>query len=324
MNIPAFDVQALQNAIQSLQHQQESIRRERAELDALKRAARDTIDKFRHRVKLNVGGRKYETTLSTLTRYPTSMLGTMFSGREGIDVPTDEDGCVFIDRDGTHFGAILNFLRGGEMEFPEHELATRELMREIKFYMLEDALQEASRTTPPSLEPHAQTDTCLDQVHKKLLQMDFAFLGLLPLTKGGGRPENVVCGVPNPGAFMVADLQPQQSVVIYVVATFQPSRGKGDHCVTGSNPYMAGSHLSACCQHAFGSAFGWIRVTRTANMSFSGIASQQNGVSSRIYEDSNCWGSQIWFELHAAGPGEIPALKAQSLLHLLHQRLTAT
>ena len=51
-------------------------------------------------------------------------------------------------------------------------------------------------------------------------------------------------------------------------------------------------------------------------MSFSGIASQQNGVSSRIYEDSNCWGSQIWFELHAAGPGEIPALKAQSLLHL--------
>ena len=299
----------MQNAIQSLQHQQESIRRERAELDALKRAARDTIDKFRHRVKLNVGGRKYETTLSTLTRYPTSMLGTMFSGREGIDVPTDEDGCVFIDRDGTHFGAILNFLRGGEMEFPEHELATRELMREIKFYMLEDALQEASRTTPPSLEPHAQTDTCLDQVHKKLLQMDFAFLGMLPLTKGGGRLEEVVCGVPNPGAFMVADLQPQQSVVIYVVAMFRPSR---DY-VTGSNPYMAGSDLSACCQHAFGSAFGWIRVTRTANMSFSGIASQQNGVSSRTWEHGE---KQIWFELHAAGPGEIPALKAQSLLHL--------
>ena len=309
----------MQNAIQSLQHQQESIRRERAELDALKRAARDTIDKFRHRVKLNVGGRKYETTLSTLTRYPTSMLGTMFSGREGIDVPTDEDGCVFIDRDGTHFGAILNFLRGGEMEFPEHELATRELMREIKFYMLEDALQEASRTTPPSLEPHAQTDTCLDQVHKKLLQLDFAFIGRLPqpLTEGGGRNlENVVCGVPNPGAFMVADLRPQQSVVIYVVATFRPSRETRDHyvTVTGSNPYMAGSDLSACCQHAFGSAFGWIRVTRTANMSFSGIASQQNGVSSRTWEHGG--EKQIWFELHAAGPGEIPALKAQSLLHL--------
>ena len=297
MNIPAFDLQAMQNAIQSLQHQQESIRRERAELDALKRAARDTIDKFRHRVKLNVGGRKYETTLSTLTRYPTSMLGTMFSGREGIDVPTDEDGCVFIDRDGTHFGAILNFLRGGEMEFPEHELATRELMREIKFYMLEDALQEASHTTPPSLEPHAQTDTCLDQVHKKLLQMDFAFLGQLPLIKGGRDPVDVVCGVPNPGAFMVADLRPQQSVVIYVVATFQPSREQYQY-VTGSNPYMAGSHLSACCQHAFGSAFGWIRVTRTAN------ASQQNGVSSRTWEHGE---KQIWFELHAAGPGEIPA-----------------
>lgn len=307
MNTPAFDVQALQNAIQSLQHEQESIRRERAELDALKRAAQDSIDKFRHRVKLNVGGRKYETTLSTLTRYPTSMLGTMFSGREGIDVPTDEDGCVFIDRDGTHFGAILNFLRGGEMEFPEHESATRELMCEIKFYMLEDALQEASRTTPPSLEPHAQTDTCFDKVYEKLLQMDFAFLGYLPLIKSGRQPADVVRGVPNPGAFMVADLQPQQSVVIYVVAMFQQPGPGSQRDVIGSNPYMAGSKLSACCQHAFGSAFGWIKVTRTANMTFSGIASQQNGVISETYKDTNNWGAQIWFELHAAGPGEMPA-----------------
>ena len=37
------------------------------------------------------------------TRCPDYMLGTIFSGREGIEVPVDDDGYVFIDRDGTHF-----------------------------------------------------------------------------------------------------------------------------------------------------------------------------------------------------------------------------
>ena len=38
------------------------------------------LAQFKQRVKLNVGGSKFETTLSTLTRYPESMLGAMFSG----------------------------------------------------------------------------------------------------------------------------------------------------------------------------------------------------------------------------------------------------
>ena len=52
------------------------------------------LEQSRSRVRLNVGGTKFETSRSTLTRYPDSMLGVMFSGREGIQVPLDDEGCV--------------------------------------------------------------------------------------------------------------------------------------------------------------------------------------------------------------------------------------
>ena len=62
-------------------------------------------------VRLNVGGKKYSTTRSTLCSVPNSMLARMFSGSV---VPTkllDDDGCFFIDRDGRLFNAVLKFLR---------------------------------------------------------------------------------------------------------------------------------------------------------------------------------------------------------------------
>ena len=60
-------------------------------------------------ITLNVGGTRYTTTLSTLTKYPDSMLGVMFSGRH--DLPQQEDGSYFIDRDGEVFKHILMYLR---------------------------------------------------------------------------------------------------------------------------------------------------------------------------------------------------------------------
>lgn len=51
-----------------------------------------------------------QTSLSALSVVPDSMLGTMFSGRHKIH--KQKNGSVFIDRDGTHFRVILNYLRG--------------------------------------------------------------------------------------------------------------------------------------------------------------------------------------------------------------------
>jgi len=58
---------------------------------------------------LNVGGVYYTTHRSTIRRYPDSMLAVMFSGRH--ETQTDNRGAFFIDRTGTYFGYILEFLR---------------------------------------------------------------------------------------------------------------------------------------------------------------------------------------------------------------------
>ncbi|KAG7033659.1 FH protein interacting protein FIP2, partial [Cucurbita argyrosperma subsp. argyrosperma] len=86
-------------------------------------------------VRLNIGGKKFRTTLDTLTqREPDSMLAAMFSGRHTLCQDPDE-GSVFLDRDGKHFRHILNWLRDGIVPtLPDSEIA--ELLREAEYYQL--------------------------------------------------------------------------------------------------------------------------------------------------------------------------------------------
>ncbi|XP_048255261.1 BTB/POZ domain-containing protein KCTD7-like [Haliotis rufescens] len=92
-------------------------------------------------VDLNVGGRHLTTSLSTLTKYPDSMLATMFSGRH--PVAKDKDGRYFIDVDGDVFVHILNFLRFGKMPPPERASEVNEYaeyfgLEELRAPVLED------------------------------------------------------------------------------------------------------------------------------------------------------------------------------------------
>ena len=140
----------MQKAVDGLREEKASIDRDRQLLASQKQTVAENLERFKGRIKLNVGGMKFETTLSTLARYPDSMLGTMFSGREGIEVPVDEDGYVFIDRDGTHFRVILNFLRSGKITFPKDSAEAELLWDELQFYMLEAYVTEKRATTHTS------------------------------------------------------------------------------------------------------------------------------------------------------------------------------
>ncbi|KAM4566553.1 BTB/POZ domain-containing protein KCTD14 [Odontesthes bonariensis] len=60
-------------------------------------------------VQINVGGHLFSTTLSTLRKHPESKLAELFGGHPKLR--TDAQGRYFIDRDGSHFGAVLEFLR---------------------------------------------------------------------------------------------------------------------------------------------------------------------------------------------------------------------
>jgi len=86
-------------------------------------------------VKLNVGGSLHYTTIGTLTKHD-NMLRAMFSGR--MEVLTDAEGWILIDRCGKHFGTILNFLRDGDVPLPDSRRETLELQAEAKYYCIEE------------------------------------------------------------------------------------------------------------------------------------------------------------------------------------------
>jgi len=94
-------------------------------------------------IRLNVGGERYTTTRATLTRYPSSMLGAMFSGT--LPTSIDEHGCFFIDRDGPMFRHVLNFLRSGQLSLPADFDQLGLLATEADFYQVEDLINEISR-----------------------------------------------------------------------------------------------------------------------------------------------------------------------------------
>ena len=70
---------------------------------------------------------------------PGSMLHAMFSER--FDTKPSEDGSYFIDRDGTHFRYILNYLRTGQLIVPKDEIIREELQAEAEFYQVEGIIK---------------------------------------------------------------------------------------------------------------------------------------------------------------------------------------
>ncbi|KAI7903022.1 uncharacterized protein BX663DRAFT_551878 [Cokeromyces recurvatus] len=92
------------------------------------------------KIRLNIGGNVFETSLSTLQRDRNSLLAAMFSGRHpNMMSSLEDDGSYFIDRDPSHFRFILNYLR--DLRIPPtilQDLKIRqELLQEAKYYRIE-------------------------------------------------------------------------------------------------------------------------------------------------------------------------------------------
>jgi len=124
------DLGSIKNRTTNLQKEIDTLTKDRDELGV----APHKIPQGR--VLLDVGGFKYSTTVETLTKVPDSFLGRMFSGRFPIKV--NEDGRIFIDRDGTHFHLILLFLRDPELVrvILKDKVEMEEFKAEVEFYGL--------------------------------------------------------------------------------------------------------------------------------------------------------------------------------------------
>jgi hypothetical protein len=93
------------------------------------------------RVVLNVGGHKFETSVQTLRRLPGTFFDAYFSGHDVMS--TLADGSIFVDRDGEHFGHVLQCLRDGVLAAADQEPRELDvelllwLQREFAFYYIE-------------------------------------------------------------------------------------------------------------------------------------------------------------------------------------------
>ena len=128
----------MKRAFDLMKQQAVDVRKEKDAFDSVAKKL-DHVH-FASTIKLNVGGQHFTTSLQTLTKDPGSMLHAMFSGR--FDTKPAEDGSHFIDRDGTHFRYILNYLRTGELVLPEDKIVQRELLSEAEFYQVQGIIDE--------------------------------------------------------------------------------------------------------------------------------------------------------------------------------------
>lgn len=129
------------------------------------RAQKLHLQQFPEVIPLNVGGMYFTTRLSTLKRYEDTMLAAMFSGRHYI--PTDAEGRYFIDRDGTYFGDVLNYLRCGDLPTRERAKAVH---KEAQFYSIGPLLESLEEVQPLTGEKVRQSFLDLMPYYKEHLE----------------------------------------------------------------------------------------------------------------------------------------------------------
>ena len=161
----------IKEACEIFQREADRLHEEQESIDAMSKKL-DQVH-FSSTVKLNVGGQHFTTSLQTLTKDPNSMLAAMFSGR--FDMKPSEDGSFFIDRDGTHFRFILNFLRTGKLILPEGATFTKELEEEAEFYQIQgliDAFRPVKLTVKACMpdEPFRESTILTNVDHRKILK----------------------------------------------------------------------------------------------------------------------------------------------------------
>lgn len=100
-------------------------------------------------INLNVGGKFYSTSRSTLTRLPGTMLEAMFSRRHTMK---EVDGRYFIDRDGKLFRYILSYLRDSCEWIPPRKEELPELRKETEYYGIESLVKIVEDLLAPKAE----------------------------------------------------------------------------------------------------------------------------------------------------------------------------
>jgi hypothetical protein len=125
-----------QTISEQLKQQIRELDEERELFEEQSRRIQDMIHSPEDVIHLNVGGKKFTTFRSTLTKHKESMLATMFSGQ--FQVTKDEKGRIVLDRDPKYFRSILNYLRTDYLPRYSTVEEREEFKRELRYFGLED------------------------------------------------------------------------------------------------------------------------------------------------------------------------------------------
>ncbi|EYC00269.1 hypothetical protein Y032_0116g531 [Ancylostoma ceylanicum] len=89
------------------------------------------MSELNRRVRLNVGGQTFETTIGTLRRVADTTLAKLVENTSELSQEP-----IFIDHDPKYFSSVLNFLRDGRIPLPDNIQDIDELRREAQYFNL--------------------------------------------------------------------------------------------------------------------------------------------------------------------------------------------
>ncbi|KAI1700934.1 BTB/POZ domain-containing protein [Ditylenchus destructor] len=124
-------------------------------------------------VRLNVGGKVFQTTKGTLSRHSESFLARLVTG----DLPSekDESGAYLLDSDPEYFRIVLNYFRRGVLNLDDKKLTLKGLLSEADFF---------------NIQP------LVDDIHMAMKNPDSRMeIVLLPRYDTGGIPNNTSCSI---------------------------------------------------------------------------------------------------------------------------------
>ena len=121
-------------------------------------------------VHLNVGGHRFTSTRETLLSVPDTLFHPLLSDR--FPISRDDQGAIFIDRDGQFFAPILTFLRTKEVSLAG--LSAQGVLREARYFLigpLIEALECPPEAPRPAPDPHALTTPWHREAQKFMTQV---------------------------------------------------------------------------------------------------------------------------------------------------------
>lgn len=142
----------------------------------------EMLSPFPEVMELNVGGQVYVTNHSTLISVPETTLHSMFTKNQVKDLPRDNRGRFFIDRDGFLFRYVLDFLRDKQLVLPDHFPEKERLLREAEYFQLNDLLK---LLTPKVTKQSSMNDEgCQSDIEENSQSSDLARTAALDKRSG--------------------------------------------------------------------------------------------------------------------------------------------